>query len=169
MDKATFGEQVKRLKEVNTIVSKFDPAIREGAFGVLKSYITARPEKGGSEGGDEKTDASDTASSAKEFLQTHEGKTPSDNALGIAAYWYSQYGAAPLSYKEVRRIADKVVGVTVPKRLEMTLGNCKRKKKFVFSKTGKGAVKPTVHGQTFLEKKYGVTKGMKAPPPEDDK
>ena len=46
MDAAKFKELVKRLREVNKIITKLDPAIRERAFILLEDYLAARePDK----------------------------------------------------------------------------------------------------------------------------
>ena len=45
MDNSTFQERVSRLKEVNEVIEKLDPAIREVAFSLLAGYVTGQPYK----------------------------------------------------------------------------------------------------------------------------
>ena len=46
MENSTFQERVSRLKEVNEVIQKLDPAIREVAFSLLAGYVTGPPYKG---------------------------------------------------------------------------------------------------------------------------
>src|SRR5207247_1566036 len=53
MDEATFKERVKRLNEINKVVEKLDPAIREQAFALLESYVGTGKVTHGRESGGE--------------------------------------------------------------------------------------------------------------------
>lgn len=164
MESSTFHERVKRLKEVNEVIEKLDPAIREGAFSLLADYITGQPhgvdgthQKGAATGGGEAPDQM-----AELFGKYPDGK-PSDNAILIAAWLYSQYGAQPFKIDEMREIAESV-GLTIPASLDMTLRQAQREGKALFQHTGRSEFKPTVHGELYFKKTYQVTKGTKKRP-----
>lgn len=96
------------------------------------------------------------------FTELKDGK-PSDNALAIAAYHYGQYGSVEFSVKEMQDLADDV-GVTVPERLDMTYLQAKRKGNRLFRRGGRGAFRPTVHGEALFKKAYKVPKGTNQKP-----
>ena len=56
------------------------------------------------------------------------------------------------------------VGVTIPERLDKTFLTAKRDGKGLFLRVGKGALKPTVHGEAFFKKTYQVSKGTQQKP-----
>jgi hypothetical protein len=91
------------------------------------------------------------------FLKFNHGK-PSDNALLVVAWHYNQYGVAPFSGDEIRKLGDEV-GVTIPKRVDMTIANAQHDGKTCFTRAGKSLFRPTVHGEARLKKTYGVKKG----------
>jgi hypothetical protein len=166
MESGVFQERVKRLKEVNEVIAKLDPAIREGAFSLLAEYVTGHPHtsRGGSaqETGDsEPHDRPETAT--VELFAKHPDGKPSDNAVLIAAHLYSQYGAQPFKLDEMRTVADSV-GVTLPTSLDMTLRQAQRDGKLLFQHTGRSEFKPTVHGELYFKKTYQVPKGTKQRP-----
>src|SRR5258708_6050733 len=144
MEKSTFQERVSRLKEVNEVIEKLDPAIRELAFSLLAGYVTGQPYK--STEGASPADASPNGGDGSEpqtvelFAKYPDGK-PSDNAVLIAASLYSQYGAQPFKLDEIRAIADSV-GVTIPSSLDMTLKKAEREGKALFQHTGSSDVQP---------------------------
>lgn len=96
---------------------------------------------------------------AATFFSTHGGK-PHENALAIAAYFYSQYGSSPFSYDDVKKTAGEV-GMTIPDRLDMTLGHATRDGKRLFKASSRGSIQPTVHGETWMRSEYSITKGTK--------
>jgi len=163
MDSSAFQERVKRLKEVNDAIKDLDPAIKEGALRLLVEYVTGRPaaaptgrQQGDGGGGSSGDDP------AEFFAKFPEGK-PSDNAVSIAAYAYSQFGAEPFKLDEIRETA-KSVGLTIPASLDMTLKQAQRDGKLLFQHTGRSEFKPTVHGELYFKKTYLVTKGTKKRP-----
>jgi hypothetical protein len=166
MESTAFHERVKRLKEVNEVIGKLDPAIREGAFSLLAEYVTGHPQKSKSGAGEEigdnePHDQSDTAIS--ELFAKHPDGKPSDNEVVIAAYLYSQYGTQPFKLDEIRAIADSV-GVTIPASLNMTLKQAQRDGKSLFQHTGRSEYKPTVTGELYFKKTFEVSKGTKQRP-----
>lgn len=164
MESSTFHERVKRLKEVNEVIEKLDPAIREGAFSLLEGYITAQRcrdgthETGGAAGEGEASEQHMT-----EFFGKYPDGRPSDNAIYIAAWLYSQYGAQPFKLDEMREIAESV-GLTIPTSLDMTLRQAQRDGKTLFQHAGRSEFKPTVPGELYFKKTYEVTKGTKKRP-----
>lgn len=158
MKEEEYNERVKKLQEVNGVITKLDPAIREHAFKLLEGYITGRKPK--QIGKEEDGDNVDTDDDMESFFSRFDHEKPSDNAMSIAAYHYSQYGKEPISYDEVKQIAGDV-GLTIPERVDMTFKAAKDKGKSLFQSGGRGKSKPTVHGETYLKEKFGVKKGKK--------
>jgi hypothetical protein len=163
MESSTFQGRVQRLKEVNEVIEKLDPAIREGAFSLLSEYVTGHADKADMQGtGHTKpTEQQDTLPSNL-YERFPDGK-PSDNAVMIAADLYSQYGTQPFTLDEVRNIANSV-GVTIPTSLDMTLKQAQRDGKLLFQHSGRSEYKPTVHGELYFKKAYQVSKGTKQRP-----
>jgi hypothetical protein len=169
MDSKAFSEMVKRLEEVNGVIAKLDPAIRQDAFSLLKGYIggQAQPsfQQSSKQGStalngaveDPELDLSDT----EQFFTTHEGGKPSDNAYLCVAYLYSQYGAQPFSLDDVRAVANQA-GLTLPDRVDVTLAGAKKGGKQLFKRAGRGKLAPNVHGETYLRNTYSIGKGNKA-------
>jgi hypothetical protein len=165
VESTAFRGRVKRLKEVNEIIEKLDPAIREPAFSLLAGYITGHDHRvegahrtgaATGEGGASRQQMSDL------FGKYPDGK-PSDNAILIAAWLYSQHGAQPFKLDEMREIAESV-GLTIPTSLDMTLRQAQRGGKALFQHTGRGEFKPTVPGELYFRKTYQLTKGTKKRP-----
>lgn len=167
MESAIFQERVKRLKEVNEVIEKLDPAIREAALSLLSDYVTGQPTKrdGGQahETQNAPSDPQTNMATLEGLVGGHPDGKPSDNAVLITAHLYSQYGAQPFRLDEVQAIADSV-GVTIPTSLSMTLRAAKRDGKSIFQHTGRSEFKPTVHGELYLKRTYQVSKGTKQRP-----
>lgn len=159
MDEKTFQERVKKLIEVNKVVEKLDPAIRAESFKILQSYIIGKEKVTG--GGGESSKETEQQDDDKEsFFKQFDHTKPSDNALLIAAYLYSQFGASPFSSEDVQELADDV-GITIPSRCDMTFKQAQKKGKNLFAIVGRGKYKPTVHGEAYLKETYKVKKGRK--------
>jgi hypothetical protein len=167
MESSTFHERVKRLKEVNEVIEKLDPAIREGAFSLLTGYITGQAHKvDGKHQPDAPPDEREgSEEQMKELFGNYPDGKPSDNAILIAAWLYSQYGAQPFKLDEMRQIADSV-GLTIPASLDMTLKQAQRDGKMLFQHSGRSEFKPTVPGEIYFKKAYQVTKGTRKRPAE---
>lgn len=155
MDEKSYKEIIRRLHEVDKEIKSLDPAIREASFKILQGYITGKKKEDQSE--DTTTISDDTMEA---FFNKYDHKKPSDNALLIAAYYYSQYGTEPLSYDEVKTISV-ATGLTIPGRVDVTLNKSTKKGKKLFTAAGKGKVKPTVHGESYFKEKYAVSRGKK--------
>ena len=164
MDSVVFQERVKRLQEVNGVIKDLEPAIQAAALALLAEYVTGhsterkqvQPASAGN------TNEQSPQDSAQFFAKFPEGK-PSDNAVSIAAYVCSQYGAEPFKLDEIRESA-KSVGLTIPASLDMTLKQAQRDGKSLFQHTGRSEFKPTVHGELYFKKTYQIAKGTKKRP-----
>lgn len=165
MESSTFHERVKRLKEVNEVIEKLDPAIREGALSLLAGYITGQPQRvdGTHQTGAARGEGETSEQQMTELFGKYPDGKPSDNAILIAAWLYSQYGAQPFKLDEMREIAESV-GLTIPTSLDMTLRQAQRDGKALFQHTGRSEFKPTVPGELYFKKTYQVTKGTKKRP-----
>jgi len=165
MDNKAFHERVKRLKEVNDVIKDLDPTIREGALGLLAEYVTGHPltPATGQQPGNGGGGGRQTAEGAAEFFAKFQEGKPSDSAVSIAAYLYSQYGAEPFKLDEIRETA-KSVGLTIPTSLDMTFKQAQRDGKLLFQHTGRSEFKPTVHGEQYFKKTYQIAKGTQTRP-----
>lgn len=160
MKKELLKQMASRLGEVNDIIKKLDPTIREASFNLLAWYVTdgktqPPPQKPEDNASDEISDS--------DFFIKFDHQKPSDNVLLIAAHFYSQFGAVAISADEIRSKADEV-GVTAPARPDMTLNNARRDGKLLFTRMARGLFKPTVHGEKFFKETYSVRKGTKQKP-----
>jgi len=157
-----FEERVKRLMEVNDVISKLAPSIQGAAFQVFIPYVTARAATGTSVDLEDARDDSDeqTPADFEVFLTKHTASDtkPAENVNLIAAYFYSQRGSEPFSTDEIRKTGDDA-GLTIPRRIDMTLKGAKRDGKAIYTQVPAGGYKPTVFGETVLKASYGVKKG----------
>lgn len=173
MDKKTLEEIEVRLLEVNEIVKKLDESIRVAAFEFLRPYIAGKPITASPPSKDHKDEhiggdaggVTDLATLVEKFGSTEK---PSDNARLLSAWWFSQYGTAPFTHSWIEDTAA-TTGLTVPASLGMTFKQLKTDGKLLYNPLGKGEVEPTVAGESFFQKTYGVKKGTKTPPVADDK
>jgi hypothetical protein len=55
-------------------------------------------------------------------------------------------------------------GLTIPEHLRMTFRAAQDGGKKLYQPAGRGLFKPTVTGELYLKKTYGVTKGTSLPP-----
>ena len=163
MDEATFKERVKRLNEINKVVEKLDPAIREQAFALLESYVgTGKVTHGRESGGESEPELADEDADLADFVGKLEGADPADTVKALAAFLYKRHGKAPFTAKEINELANEA-GLTVPDRVDATLRAAKDKGKALFRKAGKGFT-PTVQGEAFFKDTYKIKKG-KLPKP----
>jgi hypothetical protein len=161
MDSVVFQERVRRLQEVNGVIKDLEPAIQAAALELLTEYVTGHSTKAkeAQQTSTANTNEQSPQDAAEFFAKFPEGK-PSDNAVSIAAYVYSQHGAEPFKLDEIRETAESV-GLTIPTSLDMTLRQAQRDGKLLFQHTGRSEFKPTVHGELYFKKTYQVTKGTK--------
>jgi hypothetical protein len=166
MQTEAFKERVKRLQEVNEVVEKLDPAVRAAAFTLLTDYVTGTTTKKPAAVAPEThpdTHTTDDDDDGADFFAKHPSGKPAENALTIAAFFYSQYGASPFQLDDIRSTAN-AVGLTIPDALDMTLKQASRDGKALFQHTGRNQYKPSVNGELYFQKKYEVTKGKKQRP-----
>jgi hypothetical protein len=165
---------VKRMKEVEQAVLDLDESVRGAAFAMMESYILGEPRKSGifSVGrsdapGDSGEDFDGEDEAIATFFSSREIKKPADAVYAAAGYLYSQYGSAPFTTKDIQDLADQV-GLTVPGRIDMTLRNARKNKKSLFHASKSGDWKPTTTGELVLKETFGIKKGRKRRPVEDE-
>jgi hypothetical protein len=164
VDKKRLEGVEQRLFEVNEIIQKVDPSIRASAFELFKGYVLL----GGAltqphEPPENSAQYSAQPAGLSEMVQAHAHDKPSDNAHLLAAVWYQQYGSSPFELSAIKERAE-AAGLTIPDRLNMTLTAAQDEGKKLYQSAGRGLYKPTVAGELYLKKKYGVTKGTAIPP-----
>src|SRR5579864_4214454 len=117
MESEEFNERVKKLEEVNKVITQLDPAIREQAFSLLKSYVTGSQADeespgNGKNGAEEEAQSSIDTDDAVGFFSKHPDGKPSDNALICVAYLYGQYGTSAFAVADLRAVGDSA-GLTL--------------------------------------------------------
>jgi len=160
MNKAELNEKADRLMEINRIIEKLDPEIRRPAFELLSDYV------GGPSTTPPNADAVkrrshsgvQPAPSRESFFSRFDTEKPAENALLIAAYYYSEHGSQPFGADELKRLAREV-GLIVPERIDMTYRNARRDGKALLQPIGRGSFRPTVHGEVFFKTTYNVSPG----------
>jgi hypothetical protein len=168
MDKNIVEQVHSKLLEMNKIISKLDPAIRSAAFEIMVSYYfddqpPQNPNDGDAKAGKgvDSTKHIET-NNLESFINSFEHGKPSENAMILAAWLYSQYGAYPVQAKEIKELAD-ACGLVIPNRSDNTMRIAKDKGKSLFNQQGKGW-KPTVSGELYFKNTYKVKKGNKIIP-----
>jgi len=164
-------EKVKAtLLEMNDLISKLDPAIRESAFEVMIRYyfedaparltlMQSQTQPASSQPqGSPSPDISDIGS----FISSFDHDKPKDNVMLLVAWLYSNYGAYPIQAKEIRELGD-ACGLVTPGRADNTMRAAKNNGKSLFNQQGKGW-KLTVSGEFYLKETYNVAKGNKEIP-----
>lgn len=159
MTNKRINELKTKLEEINTFVASLDPSIRLAAFEILKPYYFEEIHEEPQEHVIESKDIG-------YFMNKFDHTKPSDNILLIIAWLFSQHGVFMITKKIIDKYASKI-GLTVPKRPDMTMKNAKYKKKSLFIKKGNG-YEVTVNGELYLKNTYKVEKGKK-PIPEEEK
>jgi hypothetical protein len=163
MDKEAFKSTADRLREVNDVVKDLDEAIRLEAFALLRPYAAEHPRKVAptpEDPGQTQTESQGLVShdEARAFLEEHHSDKPAENVKAIAALFYSRFGAQQFTAQEIVEVAHEA-GVTVPSRVDVTLGSVTANKKALFSKVRSGVYKPSVHGEKYFKENFGVIKG----------
>lgn len=170
MDKKGITQIKEMLLEINAFVMKLDPSIRTAAFDTLQaSYFGSKASTTSESDGDRNTGSGTKVDDAPTgdlgaFISTYEHTKPADNVMLLAAWLYSQYGASPITTKEIKELGDSC-GLTIPHRPDNTMKQAKNKGKGLFTQHGKG-FQLTVSGELFVKETYKVKKGNKAIPKE---
>lgn len=169
MDEEALKKQLRFLAEAADVLTKLPSEVRLAAFQMLERGISGgvRKDPLPDRGGENKAGAHVDTTDAEAFFSAHDHEKPADNTKVIAAYIYGQHGSVPFDMDEVRSIASKV-GITIPKRPDVTYGGMRSDGKKLFDKTGKGIFVPTVHGEAYLKATYSVKKGTKPRPVDDN-
>lgn len=159
-----------KLQEINEIISKLDPAMKESAISVLMPmYFSGTNESQKAAGNGQKaipakTEQISASENLEEFIGALGVDKPSDNLFALMAWHYSQYGVEPITTKEINALG-KETGLVIPARPDMTIKGAKNDGKALFSQQGKGW-RITVSGEMYFKEKYGVKKGKKTLPAE---
>jgi len=163
---------LKRMKEVEQAVHSLEESVRGAAFSMMKDYILVGADRPAMDRTTPKRTSQDDAGNdgagrdVESFFADKEIEKPADAVYAIAAFFYSQYGAAPFTVQNVQDLADQV-GLTVPGRIDMTLRNARTKKRKLFQPKG-GAWEITTMGEIMLKEKFDVKKGRRKRPVEAD-
>jgi len=167
VNKSKFEATASRIKEINDVIGALDETIRAAAFAVLRPYADGDVAQGSVVNTEDRIDSSSgedssallvEADEARDFLSDHHSDKPAENVKAIAALVYKRFGTSAFTAEEVRNIAHEA-GITVPDRVDVTLGGARVEKKALFQKQKSGVYKPTVHGERYFKEKFGVSKG----------
>lgn len=167
MSKSTLSEALKKIQEINKVVSSLDPAIKLQAFEFLCTHYFDSDEQKGSSDKTNEDSAEHLSDNAEAFFTSFSHDQPSDNVFLVVAWLYSRYGVFPLTRKNVTELAEQA-GLTIPGRPDMTMSAAKHEGKKLFTKRDK-AFQLTVHGEAYLKKTYKVKKGILPLPEEQAK
>lgn len=161
MDKKLFTDTASKLHEIGKAISKLPPEIRALAFSFLSDYALSGDAEISVKKGSQKSKSFQVGSNVtiEKFFTTHGNDDPINNVKAIAAYLYSEYGLTPIKKNHLREMADKI-GITIPNRPDMTIRVAKDNGKVLFKGSSAGFV-PTVTGELYLQKTYGIKKGNK--------
>ncbi|ODC03190.1 hypothetical protein BFW38_06170 [Terasakiispira papahanaumokuakeensis] len=162
-------EKVKTtLLEMNELISKLDPAIRESAFEVMIPYYFKdapakhKPQQTQPAVTQPQENPAPDNTDIGAFISSFEHDKPKDNVMLLVAWLYSNYGAYPIQAKEIKELGD-ACGLVTPGRADNTMRQAKRSGKALFNQQGKGW-KLTVSGELYLKDTYNVVKGNKEIP-----
>lgn len=179
MDETQFNERVRRLEQINGVVSKLDPAIRGEAFDVLKAYVSdddrGKTRKAATGGGTNGTAARKSPArkpatpkapvvakpveGEEELLEANLSETDHENAMLVLAILYARHGRGPFQMVHITAVARQY-NLNVPARLDMFFRSAKRgeSKALVIRKMAEGW-KIMPGGETWLKETYGVKMG----------
>jgi len=165
MDEERIQEVAKKLREINKVISELEPEIRAASFQLLLPYyfedVVEERRGKGTQVLPPRLSDSDEATFFNRF--THD--KPADNVDLVVAWIYSQYGAYPVTTKELRTYANRR-GLTIPERPDATMRQAKKGGKPLYKKQG-GGFKLTVHGEAHVKTTYKVRKGTQPRPTEE--
>jgi len=165
MNDKKYNECIGRLEKIGKVLQKIPPEVRGAAFSLFEGYITGNSDdlfvpdsSSKSKTLSSKTDSN--SSSMEKFFSAHAHDKPADNVKLMAAFHYKDFGTEPFLVEDLQGMASDV-GLTVPKRMDMTLDQAKIQGRKLFARAGAGKFKVTVHGEAFLKSTYRVSKGTK--------
>lgn len=167
-----FEKAILRVQRIAEVVGKLPPELRVTAFESLAGFIpstTTRPappapaDKSAVGGGKTAPPPPVDTSDREAFFGAFNHDKPADNARLLIAWLYSQYGTESFTVAELRELASEV-GLTIPERLDMTIKSAREDGKTLYTSTGRGKFKPTVHGEASLKAEYSIRKGTAKKP-----
>jgi len=149
-----------KLRAINSIITKLDPAIKLAAFEVLKLLLLKNSLETGPTNKNIPTTEGGTSGDVRDFYASFNPTKPADSVLVLAGWLYTQRGSTPFTLTELRDLINDV-GVPMPDRIDMTLRNCTRNGKKLFQRAGQGDYRPTVHGENFFKSEMNLKPGKK--------
>ncbi|OGU35590.1 MAG: hypothetical protein A2068_09445 [Ignavibacteria bacterium GWB2_35_6b] len=154
-------EAKKSFEELNEFIKSLDPLLKEKAIEILLPQYLSKNNVETQIVTKEISSADNgmTKLNLEEFLLQYNHDKPSDNVLLITAWLYSQFGTYPMTTNEISELANKA-GLTIAKRVDMTLKVATREGKPLFRKVGKG-MELTLAGEAFMKEFYKIKKGNK--------
>jgi hypothetical protein len=180
MDESEFKQVTGRLLEVDSVIKEIDPALREGAWELLRPYVSGDdPGPSGPPSGSKPRDQKpkqtrQTRSKPKNsgkvslppsdneedsLIQKFESMEDAENLSLTLAIFYKRYGRGPFELTLLKNLASSL-SIEIPKRPDKTL----QPRKANIRKQEDGW-KITPAGEKWLQDTYGVTRG-KQPLPE---
>lgn len=163
-----FEEIKKTILDINEVVAKVDPVIKQAVFDILVGKFINKSKAGASKVdsvlADESKEKNVDTHDLGAFITSFDTKKPAEALMVLAAWLYSQYGVYAITPKDLKELADSC-GLTIPTRPDVTLRQAKASGKNKFVQQGKGW-KLTVTGELAMKESYGVTKGTKPLPEE---
>lgn len=139
------------LLRIDKYVRQFDESVRREAFIVLSKVLESGTPR------EPRLEQHHIAPGRDDFFSSRTQGKPADNAHLVAAFLYGQHGT-DFSLSDLREVASDV-GVTIPERVDVTLGGAQRDGRPLYRPLGRGRFRVTVHGENFLRTTFGVTRG----------
>ena len=171
MKNAKIEEVKANLLEINELIKQLDISLRDTALQVLYPIFfpdTSKQEKSAAIGTKYKKEAEESAvpdtDDLENFIASFEKSKPAANVMVLVAWLYSQYGAYPISPKEINDLGDSC-GLVIPHRPDNTMRQAKNDGKGLFQQQGK-AWRLTVSGELYIKSQFNVKKGNKPRPTE---
>lgn len=180
MDESVFKERVARLREIDAVISRLDPALRADALEMLKPYVTGesvvvsppspgtRRSSGRSRSSSPRPKATTpkqaplVASPAEDedaLLEQHLSDHDHENAMLALALFYKRHGRGPFSMSYVEAIARQH-HLNMPKRLDKFFGRARRgEARVLVVRRQADGWKVTPSGETWIKATYGVAMG----------
>jgi hypothetical protein len=162
MNAKEFSDVTKRLEEVNKVIARLEPEIRNSAFGLFGKYVTSGDAMDVRNAQSEHTETPPQTAVLERLIKEHGSSKPSGNVYLLAADWYSEYGCCRFTLNTIKNRSE-MAGLTIPARSDNTLKAATENGKRLFQMDGDG-FRPTVHGEIYFKETFKVKKGIKTPP-----
>lgn len=163
MDEKELKQIEVKLMVINKVIAKLDPAIKLAAFEFMKPLVLEKSAELPSNKGAKTKDDVQTPpkGDVRDFYGSFDPKKPSDSALVLTGWFYTQRGSASFTLDELNELFDEV-GVSRPARLDMTLRSAMRKGKALFQNSAHGSYRPTVYGENCFKTELNLRPGKQS-------